>query len=213
MSITYDSFPGHAMSAAEAFGAAADHFVALVSHIPSDRWDGPATCAPWTVRTLAGHTGRALSTIVSYLSQPATECNIHSAADYYLAVAERNDPQAITSRAQQAGIALGHAPAEFLHRSRDRAVDVLANTVGDPLISTAVGGMRLSDYLPTRTFELAVHSVDLARSLGVPDALPGSVTSEVLALATEVVYKRGDGHAALLALTGRAPLPGEFTFV
>ena len=43
--------------------------------------------------------------------------------------------------------------------------------------------MRLSDYLPTRTFELAVHTADLAAVLGVPPdvtATPVVVTSNGL---------------------------------
>ena len=38
----------------------------------------------------------------------------------------------------------------------------------DPVISTIFGGMRLSDYLPTRTFELVVHGLDIARAAQLP---------------------------------------------
>jgi hypothetical protein len=38
------------------------------------------------------------------------------------------------------------------------------NTASDAvLVSTPVGGMRLIDYLPSRIFELAVHTLDIAR--------------------------------------------------
>ena len=38
---------------------------------------------------------------------------------------------------------------------------------GTELMTTIAGGMRLSNYLPTRTFELAVHTADLTTALGV----------------------------------------------
>lgn len=38
----------------------------------------------------------------------------------------------------------------------------------DPLVTTALGGMRLRQYLPTRTFELVVHGVGIARPAGLP---------------------------------------------
>ena len=35
------------------------------------------------------------------------------------------------------------------------------------MVTTAGGGMRVSDYLPTRTFELTVHCLDIARATGL----------------------------------------------
>jgi hypothetical protein len=36
---------------------------------------------------------------------------------------------------------------------------------GTELVTTIAGGMRLADYLPTRTLELAVHTADHPRQL------------------------------------------------
>lgn len=71
-------------------------------------------------------------------------------------------------------------------------------TVDDPLIEVIGGlGIRLSNYLPTRTFELAVHGLDIARAAGVDFTLPEGVLLE----------------SVELALTGREPLPAEFSVV
>lgn len=196
-------------SPAELFRTAADHLVALVAGIPDTGWDQPALGA-WTVRALVGHTGRALSTVVEYLARPAAQREVPTTVDYYLAVAEHTDPQSIRIRGEHAGAALGNRPLTTIRALRDRAVDAVT-AVDDPLVRTAAGGMLLSDYLPTRTFELAVHGLDLARATGQPETLPAEVTRAALHLAAELTLRRGDGEAALLALTGRRSLPAGFT--
>ena len=62
-------------------------------------------------------------------------------------------------------------------------------------------------YLPTRTFELAVHSLDIAGALGISLELPDDVLADALALASRITVASGRGSAVLLALTGRAGLP------
>ena len=76
-------------------------------------------------------------------------------------------------------------------------------------MTTIAGGMRLSDYLPTRTFELAVHTADLATALGTPLDIPASAATQALQMVSDMSV--GDGHAGgllLLAVTGRG---GGFT--
>ncbi len=64
-------------------------------------------------------------------------------------------------------------------------------------------GIRLSHYLQTRIFELAVHSMDIAWAADVDAALPTDVLEE----ATRVAVRLGQGETVLSALTGRAVLP------
>lgn len=190
---------------------AGDHAISLVSDISGDQWDAPAL-GPWTVRTLVGHIGRAFTTVTEYLAKPADIRDVHTTADYYIVALTLTDPASIQARAEQAGLALGGDPPATIQKLREAAVDALLKA-GDPLISTAAGGMRLSDYLPTRIFELAVHSVDLARATGQPDALPAEVCRSALAVAVEVAIRRGEGQSVLLALAGRTPLPSGFSVV
>ena len=83
------------------------------------------------------------------------------------------------------------------------------------MIATIAGGMRLSVYLETRTFELAVHGVDIADALGVaPPAFGAEVRrAAALELAAAVVALTEDAPVAARALTGRAGRPPGFSIV
>ena len=195
----------------EIFRRAGDHAVALIARVAAHDWEKPAL-GTWTVRMLVGHLSRSFVTVIDYSGRPADERDIPSTADYYLATATFTDAEAIRLRAEQAALALGDRPVEAVRDLRDRAVAVL-DSVGDPLIHTIVGGMRLSDYLPTRIFELAVHSADLARAIGQPVTLPSDVARSALDVAAGIATLRGDATAVLLAVTGRAPLPPGYSVV
>ncbi|QHG85438.1 maleylpyruvate isomerase family mycothiol-dependent enzyme (plasmid) [Rhodococcus rhodochrous] len=202
--------PGGPVSV-DGFRTAADHVVALAAAVPSGQWDAPAL-GEWSVRSLVGHIGRALTTVVDYLARPAIEQTVPSTAEYYLLAAELVDSDAVRRRGEQAGAELGEYPAATLAQMRDRALHALAYT-DDRLVTTAVGGMLLSHYLPTRTFELAVHGLDLARATGQPESVPVEPLREVVALATELAVRRGHGETVLLALTGRGIMPSDLSVV
>jgi hypothetical protein len=86
--------------------------------------------------------------------------------------------------------------------------------VDDPLITVIGGvGIRLSSYLPTRTFEMAVHGLDIARATGVDFSMPEDVLVEAAVLATRVGVALGQGQTVLSALTGRTALPAAFSVV
>lgn len=190
---------------------AGEHVMSLITGVSADQWDAPAL-GPWTVRTLVGHIGRAFTTVTEYLAKPAAHHDVHTTADYYLVALQLTDASSIHARAEQAARALGENPPAAIRTFRDAALEALMDG-GDPLISTAAGGMRLSDYLPTRIFELVVHSVDLARATGQPDTLPDDICRSALEVAIEVAIRRGDGQSVLLALTGRTPLSSGFSVV
>jgi len=74
-------------------------------------------------------------------------------------------------------------------------------------------GIRLHTYLPTRTFELAVHGLDIARAVDISLALPADVLEEATVLAARIAAAEGHGETMLLALTGRDGLPPSFSIV
>jgi hypothetical protein len=74
-------------------------------------------------------------------------------------------------------------------------------------------GIRLHTYLPTRTFELAVHSLDIARAVGISLVLPSDALAEAMVLAGGIAVAAGQGETVLLALTGRTALPPSFSVV
>jgi hypothetical protein len=73
--------------------------------------------------------------------------------------------------------------------------------------------MRLLDYLPTRTFELVVHSGDLSYAAGLEASPPDDALASALRLAADLARVRGEGLVVLHALTGRRPLPDGFSLV
>ena len=89
-----------------------------------------------------------------------------------------------------------------------------AGASDDPLIEVIGGlGIRLRSYLPTRTFELTVHGLDVASACGLELALPEDVLVDTTTLAARVAVEVGDGQAVLLALTGRSSLPTGYSIV
>ena len=87
-------------------------------------------------------------------------------------------------------------------------------SAGDPLIAVIGGlGIRLHTYLPTRTFELAVHGLDIARATGLSFTLPDDVLDEATTLAAQIAVVTGRGERLLMALTGRSALPPAFSVV
>ncbi|BBX05945.1 maleylpyruvate isomerase N-terminal domain-containing protein [Mycolicibacterium aichiense] len=195
----------------ETFRRAGDHAVLVAEQIRPDQWDSPAL-GTWSVRTLVGHIGRSFTTVIDYSSRPADRVEVADAAQYYLVIAPMlTDPSQIDARAVQAGLALGERPLDTLRELQDRATAVLATD--DRIIDTIAGGMRFSDYLPTRIFELGVHSIDLARAIGAHEALPPEVAASIVALSVAVAQRRGDSQALLCALTGRGPLSPDYSIV
>jgi hypothetical protein len=71
--------------------------------------------------------------------------------------------------------------------------------------------MRIAEYLPTRVFELVVHTADLATALGVPAEPPAGPAALALGLVADLVIADGNATTVLRAATGRGGLPTGFT--
>ncbi|BCI55206.1 hypothetical protein NIIDNTM18_44840 [Mycolicibacterium litorale] len=183
--------------------------------IPDTAWNGPGL-GEWDLRALVGHTSRSLITVSTYLQTTAERRDVTSAAEYYVLVTPAAlgiDPAAVAERGIQAGRDLGADPVTTIEGLVTRALaDV--DAAGDPLIEVIGGlGIRLHDYLPTRTFEMAVHGLDIARAAGIDYTPPADVLTEAMRLAADVAVISGHGEQVLLALTGRAALPPSFSIV
>ncbi|AUI49602.1 maleylpyruvate isomerase N-terminal domain-containing protein [Arthrobacter crystallopoietes] len=189
---------------------AARNFREVLAGIPDSAWDEPGL-GDWTVRTLAGHTSRALITVLTYLDRPALNIDVGSTAEYYSGLDFTSSPD-ITARAVAAGEDLGAKPLETVDRLLAQLENVVP-LVSDRVIETIAGGRRFSDYLPTRIFELAVHSLDLAAACSVPASLSSDVEKAAMNVAVEIAAARGEGSLLLLAMTGRTALPPGFSVV
>lgn len=197
------------------FAAAATTFADLVRDIPESKWDGPGL-GEWDLRSLVGHTSRSLITVSTYLQTTAEREDLAGAVEYYVYAREfasNAGAEAIVERGRQAGRDLGDDPAATVDHLLASALHDLSGA-GDPLITVIGGvGMKLSSYLPTRTFELAVHGLDIARATGLTFTPPEEVLADAAGLAARIGVAFGQGETVLSALTGRAVLPEAFSVV
>jgi hypothetical protein len=192
-----------------AFHDAAGWFVRTVA-VVNDRWDQPAL-GEWDVRALVGHTSRSFLTVETYLDRPADRVEISSAAAYFRTTRAIAAGPAVTARGRDAGTALGSEPASAVDEITTRVLQLLDSRDGTELVTTIVGGMRLRDYLPTRTFELAVHTADLAAALGEPLDVPVTAAAQALRVVEDLALVGGLAGPLLLAATGRPGLPAGFS--
>ena len=202
-------------SSSESPATAARSFAGLVHRIPADRWDGPGL-GDWDLRSLVGHASRSLITVSTYLQTSAEREDVATPQEYYVRIADymsNTGAEAITERGRRAGRDLGGDPVRTVDELIERVLGEL-ETAGDPLIQVIGGlGIRLHTYLPTRTFELAVHGLDIARATGLSLDLPTDVLDEAAVLATRIAVATGRGDVLLMSLTGRDTLPPSFSVV
>jgi uncharacterized protein (TIGR03083 family) len=192
-----------------AFADAAQWFVRTAALV-GDRWSRPGL-GEWDVRALVGHTSRSLLTVETYLARPAATVEVASAGDYFRATRAAAADPAVAARGRDAGTALGSDPAAAVSEIAARVLPLVEARDGTELLLTIAGGMRLADYLPTRTFELVVHTADLATALGAPLDVPATAATQALGLVADLAVAEGHAGPLLLALTGRAGLPSGFS--
>jgi uncharacterized protein (TIGR03083 family) len=199
------------LSVQDGFAEAAHTFASLVRAIPADAWDGPGL-GEWDLRSLVGHTSRSLITVETYLRKPAELEDVPTPEAYYFVIAEVS-PADVAERGREAGRALGDDPLATVEALVERVLPLI-DRGDDPLITTIAGGMRLSSYLSTRTFELVVHGIDIANAAGLePPAYTDQLLTQVAALAAGAAVLRGRGVELIQALTGRAALDPNFSMV
>ena len=197
------------MTSQQAFADAAEWFVATTALV-DDRWAEPGL-GEWDVRSLVGHTSRALLTVETYLGRPAEVVDVESAVGYYAATRALAAGPGVADRGREAGEALGADPAEAVAAISARVLPVVTACDGTEVVTTIAGGMRLADYLPTRTFELVVHTADLAAAIGVPADVPPAPAAQALDLMAQLAVAGGLAGPLLRAATGREELPPGFS--
>jgi Mycothiol maleylpyruvate isomerase N-terminal domain len=205
--------PSEAWAASQrAFDEAAEWFATLAVTGPG-HWDRPAL-GEWTVLDLVGHTSRALLTVEAYLDTPPAGpgAEVRSPVDYFRRMrASSGDAAAVAQRGRAAAAALGEDVPGAVRVLSDRVRARISGAAADALVATPVGGMRLSDYLPTRTFELTVHTCDLAVAVGQEVQVPAACAVESLSLIAQLAAGSGMAGPLLRAATGREGLPVGFS--
>jgi uncharacterized protein (TIGR03083 family) len=185
----------------QSFQSAGSAFAELVGRIPDQRWDWPGL-GEWSVRDLVGHTSRALVTVTTYLAQPGDQVQLADSVAYFQA-ALATDPATIARRGREAGAALGPDPAAAVQRQLAGALAAVAAASPATIVGTPFGGIRALDYLPTRTFELTVHGLDLRNACQLSADLPEGPLQASLDLAARLALRSGKGAQLLLLATGR----------
>jgi uncharacterized protein (TIGR03083 family) len=202
------------MGSAAMFHHSATAFHDLVSRIPDDAWSIDAL-GEWSLRSLVGHTTRAILTVESYLGldDPGFE-NVPDAEAYYSRVyGELTDPASVAARGVEAGLWLGDDPAQAVADALARTMALVDAAPAERIVSIGGLGIALPEYLRTRVFELVVHSFDISRATGLPHGQPADAMAATLSLASGIAASRGDSETVLLALTGRGGLPHGYSVV
>lgn len=179
-------------------------------------WERPSALAGMTVGALAGHLGRAVTTVDRYLAAdpPTPDGSPLDAAGYLLSIegigggeVDLDAPlhQAIRRRASDDA---GDGPDAVVRRWDDAVAGLTPKLAVEPSDRriTVLGGrvMLLDEYLVTRLIELVVHGDDLAVSVGrpMPPFPAGTVDLVVTALVAAARRTHGD-LAVVRALTRR----------
>ena len=202
------------MGSAATFFHSANAFHDLVTRIGEDQWETVAL-GEWSLRSLVGHTTRAILTVESYLllDDPGF-ANVQNAESYYARVyRDLTDPASVAARGVEAGIWLGDDPAQAIFDAIGRVTALVDSAPKERIVSIGGLGIELPEYLRTRTFELVVHSLDISRATGLPHGQSPDALSATLELAAGISAARGDGETLLLALTGRGDLPEGYSVV
>jgi uncharacterized protein (TIGR03083 family) len=197
------------------FAAAGSAFCALTRDIPESAW-GAIGLGEWDVRTLVGHTTMAVGAVSSCLTVAAEREDIPSAAAYYGVIRQfaqtAGADELNTKLSRRAADDLGSDPIAAVERVVRQALSDLEGAE-DHVVGVFGGvlGIRLSSFVPTRIFELAVHSLDIARAIEIPLVLPAEVIAEATQLAANIAVESGHGTDVLMSLTGRVPLAPGFS--
>ncbi|MEU7908759.1 maleylpyruvate isomerase N-terminal domain-containing protein [Actinoplanes sp. NPDC049118] len=201
------------------YRAAAVSFADLVSRLPDDRWGSPGL-GDWTLRELVGHTvSSALRQVPDVLAATGDTVTVDSPQGYW-AFARSAPPELVAAAvaassddARECGAWLGDEAAGRVSELTGLATTALAAVRDDDVITTPAGAMRVRDWLPTRTFELVVHGTDIAEAAGVPFEVVPEAVAEAVTQAAQIAAAVGDATPVLRALTGRTPLPKNFSVI
>jgi hypothetical protein len=179
-------------------------------------WGRPSALAEFSVAGLAGHLAYQILSVPRAMDGPLPDEPTVALLDHYARVrwigAALDDEISVRIRAGGEEEAAGGP--EALASGAESAVDELTASLAaapDRPVRIPIWGpwsLTLDDLLVTRMMELAVHSDDLAVSVGVPTpALPQRAVDTVVDLLTRLAVRRHGATPVLRALSRaeRAP--------
>jgi hypothetical protein len=179
-------------------------------------WTAPSALTGFTVGGLAAHLAVQVLFVPKTLADPPPPGEVVPLAGHYTRAAwvgadlEADANVQIRRGGEESAVdgpaAVAAGTVAAVHEIRT----LLAAAPPDRLVHPPAGpwALRLDDFLTTRMMEIAVHSDDLAYSVGIPTPdLPPDVLDPVLALLSGLAVRRHGQAAVLRALTRaeRAP--------
>lgn len=182
----------------------------------AERFESPSALAEFSVRGLAGHLRRAMTSVETYLDQgpPApgsARGDVLSAAEYYASVIpdDRDIDSDFNRAIRQRGLEAAPGTSDdFVFEWAETAAGLISRLEHEPKdrLVQVYGGlvMTLDEYLTTRLVELVVHADDFAASLEItPPTLPPAAMGVVIDTLVSVARIRHGDAAAVRALTRR----------
>jgi hypothetical protein len=206
-------YGGAVTSLRDAYLDAAASAAKLLRHpAVAGAWDRPSALAEFSVRGLAGHLALQVFNVERALAEPISDEPPIGLLDHYGRVrwlgADLNDETNVGIREEGERTATG-GPAQLVaevESAIDRLTAALRAEPATRVVTIPWTGwsLRLDDLLVTRLMEIAVHSDDLAVSVGIPAPnLPLTVLDPVIVLLSRLALRR-HGQAALLRALSRA---------
>ena len=187
--------------AAQAYRGASEFLVEVVAKVDPQQYEH-AGLGHWSVRELIAHANRAHTLVVAYLEDPVDPGQVP--ADYFA-------PASIDARARQAVLDLGNDPVARVREAAQRASDAISDAPPRAKVGTPAGAMLLDQYLPSRTTELLIHGVDLARATNVAVVPPPEAMKSCLRFLADRAAQLDRALPVVLALSGRDRLPDDFS--
>jgi Mycothiol maleylpyruvate isomerase N-terminal domain len=175
-------------------------------------WSAPSALVGFQVSGLAGHLASQVLNVPRVLALPPPVDPPISLLDHYAKASWVDAPydSATNTEIREGGEEIAAIGPVALAAAVDEAARTLADVLTaqplDRVVHLPWNGwaLTLEDYLTTRLMEIAVHTDDLACSVGATaPELPDEVIAPVFALLTSVAARR-HGQAAVLRALSRA---------
>jgi uncharacterized protein (TIGR03083 family) len=203
----------------EAFGAESQRLLEVVAGADDAAFARPSPCAPWTVAELVYHVRMTMGRLPGMLAAPEPAGSGLVPAAAYYRVDQRFSAATNADRIRSAQLGAAALPgaaarARDFAQARQQAWALLQAEPPTRVVQTRHGDrMLLTEFLRTRTLELAVHGLDLAAALERQPWMTtpaANVTQDLIvssAAATTLRAETGWDQVTLIAkLTGRRPV-------
>ncbi|MFI5707483.1 maleylpyruvate isomerase N-terminal domain-containing protein [Kribbella sp. NPDC051620] len=186
----------------------------------SEAWSKPSALEEFSVGGLAGHLAYQVLAIPEIVAAPVPTEPTISVLDHYARVEwiDAGLDDEISLRIRSGGDLVAADGPVVLADRLDAALDQLTAglpEIADRPVRISLWGpwsLMLDDMLLTRLMELAVHSDDLAVSVGLPTPeLPPRAVETVLGLLTRLSVRRHGASAVLRTLSRAERAPGTIT--